>query len=82
MYDINPFVQYRNFNSKYYIGKDYKYFELDEISNDIWNFIVAGHDLDSIVSNITQEYNVDEDVCRKDIKEFLEELKKNEFIYD
>ena len=47
---------------------------LNETAAFIWNILVAGAEEDEIVKAIVEEYDVDETVAKKDVKNVLELL--------
>ena len=42
----------------------------------IWDVLQTPHDLEGLVSRITEEYEVDADTARRDAEEFLSELRR------
>jgi hypothetical protein len=55
-----------------------KYFGLDPVGAKIWEIIEEPSSIECIIENILAEYNVDEDVCKRDVQEFL--IKMNELM--
>ncbi len=50
------------------------YFGLDEVGTFIWNLIDEGVAPDAIPARITEAFEVEEDVARRDLEAFLQEL--------
>jgi hypothetical protein len=48
-----------------------KYFGLDPVAARIWEIIETPSSVQSILDTILAEYDVDADVCRQDVDEFL-----------
>ena len=42
----------------------------------IWDVLQTPHDLEGLVTRITEEYEVDADTARRDAEEFLSELRR------
>lgn len=53
---------------------------LNEVGGFIWENLSKVETKDELVSNILEEYDVEESVARKDLDEFLEVLKKAEIL--
>ncbi len=53
------------------------YFGLDEVGTRIWQLIVEGADDEAIVSQLAEEYDVDQAQLRSDVAAFLKELQEN-----
>ena len=49
---------------------------VNEVGVTIWNMLQEEVTMDELVQGVLAEYDVEEDVARKDIQEFLEELVK------
>lgn len=57
-----------------------KYFLIKGVGNDIWDFIQQEMTVGEIVSNLLNEYEVDEEFCKASVIEFLQDLKKSGLI--
>ena len=57
-----------------------KYFMLTGSANEIWDLLDDGAESESIVSALLDIYEVDADVCREGVLNFLNELGKIGFI--
>lgn len=57
-----------------------KYYMLKGVANDIWDLLVDGVTDDDIVKALLQEYDVTEEVCRTEVKRFLEQMAAYRFI--
>ncbi len=51
-----------------------EYFGLDKIGSRIWELIENPHSIEEIKAILLEEYEVEEDTCKKDLIEFLEDL--------
>lgn len=51
-----------------------KYYGLNGVGKSIWILIKVPKGVDEIVSGLTSEYEVDEDVCRHEVQSFIEEM--------
>jgi len=49
---------------------------LTGVGSRIWSFLDGTHDIADIVSTISDEYQQDEETVKKDVTEYLEDLKK------
>lgn len=49
---------------------------VNEVGVDLWKMLQQDVTLDDLVKGILSEYDVEEDVAREDIQEFLEALEK------
>ena len=57
-----------------------KYFLIKGVGNDIWDLLVDGVTVDEIVNTLLSEYDVTEEVCRNEVKKFLEQMVAYRFI--
>lgn len=55
---------------------------INEIGVLIWKQLQEGSDLESIVSKVLDEYEIDEDTARKDVVEFIDYLKEKNIVED
>jgi len=53
-----------------------KYYMLTGSANDIWDMLGSSTDSESIVSALTEIYEVDIDTCREGVHKYLRELEK------
>jgi len=51
------------------------HFSLDPIGTEIWQSLQSGDTVDDIAARISRTYEVSPDVARKDVVEFLDELR-------
>lgn len=51
-----------------------KYYGLDAVGSHIWQLISSPVSVNDIMATLTREYNVNEDVCRADVLDFLYKL--------
>jgi hypothetical protein len=58
------------------------YFGLDEVGTRIWEVLKQEGSTEKALSILLEEYNVEEEVLRKDIEELIEELKKKKILTD
>lgn len=56
------------------------YFGLDEVSTRIWQLLTSGRSLHAVLTQLMDEYDVEEQQCRQDISAFLLELEKKHLI--
>lgn len=59
-----------------------QYFGLDEIGTRIWEVLKQEGSTEKALSVLLEEYNVAEEVLRKDIEDLIEELKKEKILKD
>ena len=50
---------------------------VNEVGADLWNMLQEDVTMDDLVQGILKEYEVEEEVAREDIQEFLTTLEKN-----
>lgn len=60
--------------------KNGKYYGLNSVGSRIWELIQTPMSADEIESVLLSEYEVDRDECRKEVSEFLKEMKAQELI--
>ncbi|CAG7915101.1 Coenzyme PQQ synthesis protein D [Mammaliicoccus sciuri] len=76
----NLFVKYRTLKGEPYLLNGRNAFKLDEVGKVIWESIDGEKDLNEITEIVAKKFNIYFKDIEKDIKEFIEELKKNELI--
>lgn len=74
------FVQYRVINGVKYIAKNNEAYQLDEISEIIWESIDGKTSVEEIAEKIAEKYNVEYEKVLKDTKQFIDELLNAELI--
>ncbi len=57
-----------------------EYFKLNGPGAAIWRLLSEPNSVDGIVTQLSQEFVIDDDTCRSDVQEFVSELIKNNFI--
>lgn len=57
-----------------------KYFLLKGAANEIWDMLSEDISVADIKKNLLTIYEVDEETCLNSVLEFLEQMKKNQFI--
>ncbi len=57
-----------------------KYFMLKGSANEIWEMLKDGITVKEIVAGLMEIYEVEEEVCKKSVQDFLVTLKENGFI--
>jgi len=57
-----------------------KYYGIDSIGGDIWKMIEAPILISEICDRLMKEYNVDESACKRDVFDFLYQLKEQGLI--
>lgn len=55
---------------------------VNEVGASVWKLLQFDRSLDDLVQGILEEYDVEEDVAREDIQEFLDTLRKNGILDD
>lgn len=60
--------------------KNGKYYGLNSVGSRIWELIQTPMSADEIESALLSEYEVDRDECRREVSEFLKEMKAQELI--
>ncbi len=56
------------------------YYTLDGAGSTIWNMIINNKNKDQIVSNIANEYEIDDRTVKKDIETLFKNLEKEDLI--
>jgi hypothetical protein len=51
-----------------------KYYGLDEIGTRIWELIAEPRSIGAVCATLLQEFDVDEETCRRDVLDFVREL--------
>lgn len=54
--------------------KNWNYFEFDAVGSAIWSLLEEPRSLPALVESLTTRFNVDEERCRVETKEFLDGL--------
>ncbi|MGL5821233.1 MAG: PqqD family peptide modification chaperone [Sarcina sp.] len=57
-----------------------KYYVLNEVASDIWNFIESKRKLSEIIEYLRNIYDVDYEVCKNETINCLEILQKNNLV--
>ena len=52
------------------------FYKITGVSTTVWDYIEQGHDIDKMVQLITDEYNAEPEIVKKDIESFILDLKK------
>jgi hypothetical protein len=60
--------------------KNGKYYGLNEVGRSIWQIIQSPATVDEIQTAIMQEYEVDEETCRKEVLAFLKQMAGEELL--
>lgn len=60
--------------------KDGVYYGLDPVGARIWNLIQKPIEVSSILETLLDEYDVEEEHCKADLMELLEELQEKELV--
>jgi hypothetical protein len=50
------------------------YFRLDPVGSRMWELLATGADVDAAYARLLEEYEVDRDVLRSDLEDFIERL--------
>jgi hypothetical protein len=58
-----------------------KYFSLNGIGADIWRYLEAGEALTEIELRLARTYDAPEETLRRDLAEFVEQLKTGQLVY-
>lgn len=58
-----------------------KYYSFDEVGNRIWNLCDGENTISTIITKLSQEYDVPLEELERDTNEFLENLTKEKIIY-
>lgn len=58
------------------------YMHLNETATRIWEHIAETRSIPDLVRDLTAEYDVDEDACRRDVQEFAQELSGRGFVIE
>lgn len=56
------------------------YFGLDAVGTDIWQAIQEKETLQEVLETLLEQYDVEEDLLKKDLLAFVEKLKESELI--
>ncbi len=54
--------------------QNWQYFEFDKVGAAIWNLLNAPKSLDSLVTALTAQFEVDQDRCREETQAFLDDM--------
>lgn len=57
-----------------------QYYMFNEIASRIWTIIGEGVSIKDIINLLLKEYDVDEQICKKSILEFINKLKEDKLI--
>lgn len=56
------------------------YFSIGGSGKQIWEALVKGNDVESIIDALTERYQVEKHIVSKDVHEFLDDLEHRKFI--
>jgi hypothetical protein len=56
------------------------YFGLEEVGAQVWNILAEPHTVDQLVAKLTDTYEVEPDVCRRETTAFLEALLQQQLL--
>lgn len=54
--------------------QSWQYFEFDKVGGAIWNLLSAPNSLDSLVTSLTQQFDVGQEQCARETQAFLDEM--------
>ncbi|WP_208347734.1 PqqD family protein [Pseudaestuariivita rosea] len=57
-----------------------QYFSLNPVGRTVWQTLTDGADFDQICKAVQDDFNVDADTCRNDIKQLLDDLERQKLI--
>ena len=57
-----------------------KYYGMDAIGSRIWELIADEIQVKELIGKLMEEYDVEEEQCRKDVLEFLNQLNANKLL--
>ncbi|MBI3782324.1 MAG: PqqD family protein [Deltaproteobacteria bacterium] len=56
------------------------YFSLDEVGSVVWSLLATGYGEDEIIAAVRTDYEVEEEVARRDVRMLIEELRAEQLI--
>jgi hypothetical protein len=56
------------------------YFQLDEVGLRLWQLLSENGDFDAAVAQMLEEFEVEEDVLRRELREMLEEMAQSDLV--
>lgn len=56
------------------------YFGMNAVAKAIWNLLESPHTEQELVEKLLEEFEVDEQTCRREVVEFIDNLQKNNLI--
>lgn len=59
------------------LNEDLEYLGIDEVGQRIWAMLDRPRTLEEVVASLTEEYDVSEDECTRDVTEFVEALARH-----
>lgn len=62
------------------LNDDLEYLGLDEVGQRIWELLERPRSLDGLVGLLTDEYDVSEDDCTRDVRAFVEALDRHHLV--
>jgi len=57
-----------------------EYYGLDKIASRIWELLNEKIEIESLIQQLLEEYEIDYETCKNDVLEFLDELIKKKLI--
>jgi hypothetical protein len=57
-----------------------KYYGMDTVGSRIWELIAEEIQVKEVIGKLMEEYDVEEEQCKKDVLEFLNELYENKLV--
>lgn len=58
------------------------YFGLNSVGSVIWELLDKPKSIDEICSSLMEEYDIDLDSCKKEVSDFIEDLKKQKLVHN
>jgi hypothetical protein len=56
------------------------YYELDEVGMRLWQLLVENGDFDAALAQLLSEYEVEEEVLRRELLELLEDMAQSDLV--
>jgi hypothetical protein len=62
------------------LNDDLEYLGLDEVGQRVWDLLAEPATLDALVGALTEEYDVSEQDCARDVSAFLDALERHQLV--
>lgn len=82
LYKRNIVYRVRTINNKNILFGDNQCFELNELALIIWNNLNGKNTINDLVNKISEQYDADKEIIKRDVSDFIAEMIKSNVILE